>query len=363
MLGSGCFEKRILRVVFAILLSFMTACVSAQMSNAGTALQSGSSSLDLGGQPLGYPSGVISSTMLRDKLMQQQLAALGAPLVPHSFLRGADMLEPLAAKQLEAALLGDMPTIMAAARGQVLIVGLVKQTSTSIVTRGNHQIRNLAGKKIAYVDSSSAHHTLLQSLGSVGLSERDVQLVPMRIDQMPAALTRKEVDAFAAWEPAPSIALAETEGARIVFRGQSSDYFVVEKQFVERNPRAAEVLVAGFIRAIEWMRRAQANIDRAAHWVIRDGEALSGKPVTISTAQIVSITRRDILAVPSAPAIIRNPMAPVPLRLEFDFLKGLNKLPTEANWESVAAAFDNDLLLRVMRAPQKFRLYEFDYAD
>ena len=151
-------------------------------------LSSASPAVDIGTQPLGYPSGVISAVMRHDRLMNEALAKLGTPLRSHSFRRGADMIPLLGDQRLEAGLLGDVPTILAASRGDVWIIGLVKQTSTSIVAKGEIQVRNLAGKRIGYVDTSSAHHTLLQGLRSAGLSEADVTLVPLPVDQMPEAL-------------------------------------------------------------------------------------------------------------------------------------------------------------------------------
>ena len=99
-------------------------------------LSPASAPLDLGIQPLGYPSGLISAVMQHDRILKDALIKAGHPLQAHAFRRGADMVKPLADKRLEAGLLGDMPTILAAASGSIWIVGLVKQTSTAIVARG-----------------------------------------------------------------------------------------------------------------------------------------------------------------------------------------------------------------------------------
>jgi ABC-type nitrate/sulfonate/bicarbonate transport system substrate-binding protein len=240
-----------------------------------------STPLDLGTQPLGYPSGLISAVMHHDRILKAALIKAGHPLQAHSFRRGADMVKPLAEQRLEAGLLGDMPTILAAANGSVWIVGLVKQTSTAIVAKGDTTVQGLAGKRIAYVETSSAHHTLLQGLSSAGLKENEVKLVPMGIDAMPDALENGEIDAFAAWEPGPSIALGKSGKNSIVFRGLSSDYFVIERSFAQRSPEASDALIAGYLRAIEWMRRSQKNIELAAAWTKADAEQLTGKPGTL----------------------------------------------------------------------------------
>lgn len=345
----------------ALLLSAMPLQADTYVDHYG--LTPASAVLDLGIQPLGYPSGVISAVMSRDRIMSAELVKRGHPLKAHPFRRGADMLPLLADQRLEAGLLGDVPTILSAATGDVMIVGLVKQTSTSIVARGEIQVRNLAGKRIGYVETSSAHHTLLQGLASTKLAESDVTLVPMRVDDMPDALMRGEIDAFAAWEPAPSIALSQNDKHRIVFRGLSSDYFVVSRTFEKQDPEAARILIAGFVRAIEWMRRSQKNIETAARWAISDVEQFSGKPATLPVAQIVAITRREILNVPSAPTIISSPGTPPVLRSEFTFLQSKNKIPRHGDWEKVAHALSYNGLERVMSDQRKYQTKQFDYAE
>lgn len=322
-----------------------------------------SPAVDVGIQPLGYPAGVLTAVLRHDVILRSRLEALGQPLQTHPFQRGADMLTLLADQRLEAGLLGDMPTLIAAAGGDVSIVGLAKQSPTAIVARDETQLRGLSGKRIAYVEASSAHQTLLQGLSAAGLKESDIRLIAMRVDEMPDALQRGDIDAFAAWEPAPTIALAANPANRIVFRGLSSDYFVIGKAFAQRSPPAVDVLVAAYVRAIEWLRLSQKNIERAARWAQADAERFSGRPSPLPVDKIVAITRRELLNVPSAPSIINNPKAPTPLLAEFEFLKRLNKLPAHGEWSKVAAALNNDFLLCVQTEPRRHETGRFDYRD
>jgi hypothetical protein len=301
--------------------------------------------------------------MQRDRILQRALAKTHQPLRLHAFKRGADMVPLLADQRLEAGLLGDMPTLLAAASGRVVIVGLVKQTSTAIVAKGDLQVGSLAGKRIGVVEVSSAHHTLLQGLASANLTERQVKLVPLGIDAMPDALERGDIDAFAAWEPATTVAVGKNSANHIVFRGLTTDYFVLEKEFATRHPQAALQLVAGYLRAIEWMRRSQLNIEKAAQWVMADGESFSGRPTPVLAAQIAAITRRDILDVPSAPVILNHSSAAPTLRNEFQFLNTLGKLPQGASWDNVAHALAYEGLTQVMRDAKTYQLRAFDYEN
>jgi NitT/TauT family transport system substrate-binding protein len=177
---------------------------------------------------------------------------------------------------------------------------------------------------------------------------------------MPAALARGDIDAFAAWEPAPTIALAQNARNHVVFRGLSSDFFVIGQDFAKRDPQLARHLVASFIRAIEWMRLSQANLEQAARWAMADTEAFSGKPSVLATGQIMGITRREILDIPSAPVILINPGAPV-LKAEFEFLSRLSKLPATAQWLNLQNALAYDGLAKVLADPKAFQLRTFDY--
>lgn len=326
-------------------------------------LSAASPALDLGVQPLGYPSGVISAVMRRDRILQGALAAAGHPLKAHPFRRGADMIGLLNDRRLEAALLGDMPTILTAVEGPLWIVGLVKQSSTAIVARNGATLRDLEGRRIGYVPLSSAHHTLLQGLVATGLSEGDVRLVAMGIDEMPQALARGEIDAFSGWEPATTVAIRMSERHHVVFRGMTQDYFVMDRRFEEKSPAVARALIAGFVRALEWMRRSQNHLDMAARWVRLDSEAFTGQEAVLAPDQIAAITRREILMVPSAPSILTGTGELWPLQAEFEFLRKQGKLPEKASWQTLRAAFAYDGLRQVMADPRGYGWRVFDYAD
>lgn len=323
-------------------------------------LRPASREVDLGVQPLGYPTGLISAAMQHDRILQDALAALDAPLRLSAFRRGADMLQLLTDQRLEAGMLGDMPTLLAAARGDVWVVGLVKQTTTALVARDNLVMSRLAGKRIGYVEASSAHLTILQGLAAAGLSEQSITLVPMGVADMPTALQNGEVDAFAAWEPFTTMALGNSPHHQIVFRGSSSDYFVINRSFASKSPQAALQLIAGYVRAIHWMRASRANLEQAARWALAETAKFSGDTRTLTVAQATGITRRELLDVPSAPALVDDG-GPPRLKAEFEFLQRLGKLPPGADWSKVDAALAYDGLNSVMHDPRRFKLHQFDY--
>jgi len=109
---------------------------------------------------------------------------------------------------------GDMPTLSAAANFGVHVVALAQQGFCSIVAREEMLMKELRAKRIAYAFGSNAHYALLQSLASAGLREEDVRLIPLDVTEMPSALAEGAIDAFSAWEPTPTIALAKQDSYR-----------------------------------------------------------------------------------------------------------------------------------------------------
>ena len=322
----------------------------------------GGAGLDLGGQPLGYPSGMFSSVMARDKILRRRLAALGMELRPHFYLKGFDMIDLLDGQRLKAGLLGDMPTILTAVTNDVAIVALVKQTFSSVITRDMAQIGELKGKRIANAFGSSAHHALLRGLRSVGLSEKDVTLVPLNVDEMPEALARGSIDAFAAWEPAPSIALRGGNAFKVVYRGLSTDYFVLSRAFIQRHPDGAREVVAAFVRALNWMSSSQEALLQSSSWTLADGAAFSGRAQKTTPEQAAAIVRQEILDVASAPVIPRKGADGRDLlQSEFEFLQGLGKIPPGIGWDRVASSFARDLLREVIERQGRYQLSDFDY--
>lgn len=325
------------------------------------ALKADSRALELGTQPLSHPNGVIGAVMRRDRVLMARLNTLGSPLAVYDFKRGADMLSSLAERKLDVGLIGDMPATVAAAAGTIWVVGLVEVQQNAIVSREAMAMSALAGKKIGYVPISTAHATLIRALRLNKLNPADVKLLPYDVNELPEALSRQEIDAFAGWEPAVSVALNASSNHRIVFRGQSVDYLVISRAFEKAHPDAALALIAGYVRAINWMRLNRNHLERAAKWAMEDAKAFTGKPLPLTAAQIMAVTRTGILDVPSAPMIVSTGQEPA-LKAEYELLKSLNKLPPHQSWDHVVSTFQYGGLSEVMSYPRHYELRRFDYS-
>jgi sulfonate transport system substrate-binding protein len=90
-------------------------------------------------------------------------------------------------------------------RPDIRVILTVAEYGHRIIARRSAGVGNasdLRGKRIATSLNSSAHFYIVKTLRGVGLAEKDVTVVGMLPNDMPAALARGDVDAVSIWEPA-----------------------------------------------------------------------------------------------------------------------------------------------------------------
>lgn len=176
---------------------------------------------------------------------------------------------------------GDMPVLKAAAEMDVIIPAMIKQNFTSIVAKENVLLEDLKGKRIGIAYGSTAHYSLLKALAAVDLSERDITLVPLKVNKMGDALAKGKIDAFSAWEPHPTIALARYNDFKIIQRNLSTSYFYMSRRFMAKKPQVARCIVAALIRALRWMAENGRHADLAADWSLAAATRFTGKKYSL----------------------------------------------------------------------------------
>lgn len=295
--------------------------------------------LDLGTQPLSFPDVMVGVGLQHDDGLRQALAGQGWTLTPRPFRKGADML-PFLDGRLDAAIMGDMPTLTACALHDVVVIGQIKLTSSSVVARTARSLADLAGRRIAYGHGSTAHFTLLKGLREAGLADTDVVLVPMEIDQMPAALREGRIDAFSAWEPAPTIALAADPSATVVYRGLNTAFVLVSGKLHRDHPAIAQAVAESLVRTVTGLRRDPAHLATTAALAAQEAQAFTGKPSPLDADQAIAITRRELLDpadLPSIPAALLDDDGL--LAQEAAFLRQQGRIPADRPWSRLKACF------------------------
>ena len=312
-------------------------------------------------QPMAYPLAFISSAMQRDRILRAELAEQGLELRVFGFKKGNDIVNVATPNAFGMAFLGDMPTVSVIVKFPVAIAGLGKRNFSSVVSRDFSRLEELKGRKIGYSAGSSSHLVLMRGLRASSMTDDDVQLVPMEPANMPDALDSGAIEAFSAWEPTPSIALARSAKSRAIYRGMSTDWVVMPMAWALKQPRAAKVLVAGYVRSINWMRRSRSNLEQVAGWVLSDGASFTGEPSKLALAKAADIAQKDLLDVPGAPSTPSLVDGVPPLSREFAFLKGIGRIPPDRDDSALRAAFQYDGLKTVQTDPRVHRLYTFEY--
>ena len=121
-----------------------------------------------------------------------------------------------------------------------LIVGSYSDGNDGMVMKGSDDLRQIKGQKVNLVELSVSHYILAQALHSVGLSEKDVQVVNTSDADIVAAFGTPEVRNVVTWSPLLQTVLAQPD-AHPVFDsskvpGHVKDLLVVNTRTLADNP-------------------------------------------------------------------------------------------------------------------------------
>jgi NitT/TauT family transport system substrate-binding protein len=162
--------------------------------------------------------------------------------------------------------------------GDLRIIATVTESFYRLVARRSAGIATLAdlkGKRVMTPANTSANYYVVAMLRTVGLTDDDVEIVPLLperdgqsgMDQMSDALQRGDVDAIAMWEPEPADAIAQLGDDAIVFQDRS-----VYREVFNLHARGADLADPAKRRSIVEFVRALARATEAlktapeSHW-------------------------------------------------------------------------------------------------
>ncbi|MBC8553566.1 MAG: ABC transporter substrate-binding protein [Candidatus Brocadiales bacterium] len=280
----------------------------------------------------------------------------------YAFLKGDDVNYFLRKGDIDVGIGGDMPAITAAATMDIVIPALIQQGFTSVIANRSMLIRELRGNKIGYAFGSNAHYALLKALSSDRLSEGQVSLIPMEVNEMPGALHSGKITAFSAWEPTPAITLLKYPENVVIHRYLSSGYIYFTKTYSDKYPDVVRQIIAAEIRALRWMQSSRKNLMRASEWALQASESLTNQKIELSVEQNASLAENDLLGLASEPIIPQNDLRQNgPLHMEFEFLKTLGNIPASTNWENIHNSFDLQIIIDVLTHSKEYKLNKFNY--
>ena len=149
------------------------------------------------------------------------------------------------------------------------IIMTVTESFYRLVARrsaGIASLEDLKGKRVMLPRNTSAHYYLVAMLRTVGLTEEDVEILPLPpadgeqtgMDRMSDALVAGEADAIAIWEPEPADAITQLGDDAIVFQDRS-----VYREVFNLHARATDLADPGKRRSIVRFVRAVADATTA----------------------------------------------------------------------------------------------------
>jgi sulfonate transport system substrate-binding protein len=161
---------------------------------------------------------------------------------------------------------------------------------TALVVRKDSpitKIEDLKGKKVAVTRGTDPHVFLLRSLYQAGLTEKDIELVPLQHSDGRNALERGDVDAWAGLDPL----MAQTEvenGSKLFHRDVSlNSYGVldVREEFARQYPGYVKRVLAAYEKARLWAIQNPAEF-----------RALYGRDAHINDAIAAKVLERTDLS-------------------------------------------------------------------
>jgi len=191
------------------------------------------------------------------------LQAEGLEIESQVYNSGPMINEVLAAGHADVGIVGDVPAVLAAARGIPIKI-------IATLGGGNHRHRlvvpvessvaklpDLLGQQLGIVLGSTAHSGYYHLMGKYGLNPQDITLINLNPGDMPEALAANQVDAILTWEPTPSLIESRGLGRELLTLAETDNLYpvltLVNTAFAQKHPQQVEALLRGLTKAAEFI--------------------------------------------------------------------------------------------------------------
>ncbi len=199
------------------------------------------------------------------------------------------------AGQFDACTMTNMDALTIPAAGGVdstaLIVGDFSNGNDGVVLKGADTLAEIKGQRVNLVELSVSHYLLARGLDSVGLSERDIQVVNTSDADMVAVYGTDDVTAVTTWNPLLSEITAMPD-SHMVFDsskipGEIIDLLVVNTETLKQNPKLGKALTGAWYEIMATMSNAGKEGEAArVHMAQASGTDLSGYDAQLASTQM-----------------------------------------------------------------------------
>lgn len=232
------------------------------------------------------------------------------------------------AGQFDGCTMTNMDALTIPAAGGVdstaLIIGDFSNGNDGVVVKGeNKTLKDLKGMDVNLVELSVSHYLLARGLETVGLSEKDLQVVNTSDADMVAAFATPDVKAVTTWNPLLAEVMATPKVSEVFnssqIPGEIIDLMVVNSDTLKDNPALGKALTGAWYEIMATMRA-----DTPAGMAAREAMArASGTNLTGYEAQLAAT--RMFYSAADAVAFANSPKLPETMSkvAEFSFAHGL----------------------------------------
>lgn len=193
---------------------------------------------------------------------------------------GVEVVNALAAGQIQIGMVGPTPFVASASKGVPLVLIVVNHGTPNSMSYSANQgivasaksgvrvgdLKGLAGKKIGVPFGADPQPYLDSVLAGAGVSPQGVTLVNLSPPDAAVALRQGAIDAAALFEPWTTVVLAEVPGSVRVVEGHAPSWFgpgigVTTRQELAQQRNVLVRVLAAQAETEQWVRH---NLDKAA---------------------------------------------------------------------------------------------------
>ncbi|HTV19922.1 MAG TPA: aliphatic sulfonate ABC transporter substrate-binding protein [Polyangiaceae bacterium] len=218
---------------------------------------------------IGYQKfGVLSLVKLHGAL-DASLAKSGLRIEWRQYAAGLPIIDALQAHELELGVVGECPPLFAQADDVPLVYLAAEEAAPEreaiLVHRDSaaQSVSDLRGKSIALHRGSNVHYLVIRALEEAGVPYDEVELVFLAPEAARGAFERRDVDAWAIWDPMLSSVRYDL-GARILRNGaglaKNVAYYVARRPFAESHPSVIGEFLSHVALAGAWAKDNAAAV-------------------------------------------------------------------------------------------------------
>lgn len=165
-------------------------------------------------------------------------------------------------KSVDFATFGIAAGILGGAAGEpVVVVGALSNKGMGIVSKAGSDVKtvkDLKGKRVGIWPGSTQEVFVMERLRMEGLSIKDITPVRVPFGEMPAMLTRGDIDAYVGAEPGPALSITSGNGQLVEYpygtaMGGLNMIFATNEETVAKDPDLIRTMLKTHRQAVEFM--------------------------------------------------------------------------------------------------------------